>query len=510
MLGVALVCVMLARVGDAAAWQPVDDCRPVWDALPSAYHVNEAGYSGVSLGLLRSVLQSSFGAWSTACEAGGFRAVDAGTTTQSALNPADAQHVIEFYEDPWPAELGEASIVFATTLSVYTQTGSDCRNLRADLVFNAGTHAFTVNADEGGTDLQTVATHEVGHWLGLDHSSVPQATMGFEYAGREQRILHADDVAGVDALYPPDCPCARDEDCLSGEICEAGECVPRPCEGDEDCAVGLLCDLASASCVPPPCASDADCLGDQRCDTGAGDCVPTGACPTCRECEIADDCGGQPYQCVDGVARERVCTSLCTSTRDCPGDSACFTVDEQPFSICLNEDAAADGICPIGYECTPRPCDLVPCADDELCDASGECAPTGGADGCIVCDVCENDLDCPGGTCWSFSGQRVCSTLCSGDADCPRGTECQVFAVGDMSQQLCLNPLRSGSACPTDFVCGEGVPEATRGGSGGGCVAVPVGPWWAVWPVAFAAALVRRRRLREGRFGRGCERVSGV
>ena len=52
-------------------------------------------------------------------------------------------------------------------------------------------------------DIQGIATHELGHALGLDHSNVPDATMlgAVIGSGVTMRSLAADDEAGVQALY---------------------------------------------------------------------------------------------------------------------------------------------------------------------------------------------------------------------------------------------------------------------------------------------------------------------
>ncbi len=54
---------------------------------------------------------------------------------------------------------------------------------------------------DGGTDLQTVALHELGHALGLGHSPIREAVMYAFHQG-ERRALHEVDVKGVRSRYP--------------------------------------------------------------------------------------------------------------------------------------------------------------------------------------------------------------------------------------------------------------------------------------------------------------------
>ena len=68
--------------------------------------------------------------------------------------------------------------------------------------------AWALNHGGMDRDLETVALHEIGHLLGLAHSSVPGSVMFPTYSG-ERRRLTADDINGIQALYGRPGPALR-------------------------------------------------------------------------------------------------------------------------------------------------------------------------------------------------------------------------------------------------------------------------------------------------------------
>jgi Matrixin len=107
----------------------------------------------------------------------------------------------------------DSSAIATTTTTSVTSTGEI---LDADMELNDSGFFFTTT-DQGppcpssgtrvgcvGYDVQNTVTHEAGHYLGLGHSSDPDATMyAFAPNGEtRKRLLHADDVSGICAIYP--------------------------------------------------------------------------------------------------------------------------------------------------------------------------------------------------------------------------------------------------------------------------------------------------------------------
>jgi predicted Zn-dependent protease len=70
--------------------------------------------------------------------------------------------------------------------------------LAGDIVMNSS-QAWNVNSTY---DILTVAVHEMGHALGMDHSTIAQADMYASYTSTHQG-LNADDVSGIQTVYGP-------------------------------------------------------------------------------------------------------------------------------------------------------------------------------------------------------------------------------------------------------------------------------------------------------------------
>lgn len=115
---------------------------------------------------------------------------------------SDDIHLILFDEtDSSGMFPGSSSTLAVTPISFSLVNGAI---IDADIIFNGDDHTFSTDGSAGTFDVQAIATHEIGHFLGLDHSGVAGATM-YPYAAAEvtlSRVLSSDDAAGAADLYP--------------------------------------------------------------------------------------------------------------------------------------------------------------------------------------------------------------------------------------------------------------------------------------------------------------------
>ncbi len=71
----------------------------------------------------------------------------------------------------------------------------------ADINFNPS-YSWSTNPTGAQFDIQTIFTHELGHALGLGHSTSSTAVMKPTFSHHERlRTISSDDISGIDAIY---------------------------------------------------------------------------------------------------------------------------------------------------------------------------------------------------------------------------------------------------------------------------------------------------------------------
>ena len=192
-----------------------DGCRQgakalYWGTASIPFSVQSAGSpkNQIAAGNFELVIDAAFRTWSSAnCGAGKhptFTGVSQGQVAAGAVEYIEGgsnTNLFVFRDDMWLAT-APGSALALTTVSYDWHTG---RIYDADVEVNGTASNITNGRPGDGADLPSIITHEVGHFLGLDHSLKPTATMFINYTPGvgNLRALDADDVAGICALYRP-------------------------------------------------------------------------------------------------------------------------------------------------------------------------------------------------------------------------------------------------------------------------------------------------------------------
>ena len=147
--------------------------------------VDPSTASGISSFNVSQIVGASAAAWNQASQK--TIQISAGSGTQSNSND------LIFSTDPlWFG--GSAGVVGVTQVAYDEKSGAI---VEADIILNDTYDFSTSNQDE--FYLGNVLTHEMGHFLGLSHSQLPNATM-FYRLRRGQHTLFSDDKGAAKAL----------------------------------------------------------------------------------------------------------------------------------------------------------------------------------------------------------------------------------------------------------------------------------------------------------------------
>jgi hypothetical protein len=193
---------------------PVTNCpsgTPIWwPQYCISYSMQYQASKKVDLATATATAEKAFGVWQNAtCPFGGFPSIKVDhpfgpvACDVHEYNQVDGNaNIILFHDDAWPYMNG--SDVLALTTVTFSKKTGDIYDV--DMEINSMQPLSTTPVvDPEAYDLQSIMTHEAGHFLGLGHSLDPQATMWTQYStGTDSfRDLSDDDIAGICATYPP-------------------------------------------------------------------------------------------------------------------------------------------------------------------------------------------------------------------------------------------------------------------------------------------------------------------
>ena len=151
---------------------------------------------------LSTVANASFATWDAVTTAN--ITITRGADT-SASTPFGVDNVNILKTNMTAAEYaagGFGDALAVTNIAVSTQTGDI---VDADILVNPTVEFSTdPTTPSNRYDFESVLTHEIGHFLGLDHSAILSATMfpRVSQGVNGSRVLSSDDIAGLSSLYP--------------------------------------------------------------------------------------------------------------------------------------------------------------------------------------------------------------------------------------------------------------------------------------------------------------------
>lgn len=175
-----------------------------WGEKEIGYVLDSNGSDDVSMDDLLGEVKASFQTWQDVkCSYLEFTFEGEATGRKAGYNQtpgAENTNLLIWYEtsSDWRYQDG---IIAVTTNTFDPYTGEI---FDTDIEFNGSEFSFTAGNSHVLTDLRNTLTHELGHFVGLDHSPLPESTMYSTAPAGEtsKRTLSDDDINGICAIYP--------------------------------------------------------------------------------------------------------------------------------------------------------------------------------------------------------------------------------------------------------------------------------------------------------------------
>lgn len=386
-----------------------------WTSLPMKFNIENGSLKGLNASQCQAAIRAAYKAWSSvSCSV--FSTSDKGVVSVSSNNNKDHVNTHAF-PSVWAGSYPQNALAFTRT----SYDPSSGKILDADVLYNPK-HTWSDSGAFSAYDLQSVATHEIGHEMGFDHSQYSTATMYYATpnGATHQRSLHSDDIAAACHSYgngttlPPEC--TTNSHCATGEVCTAGKCV-----------VGVVTKKAYGA----SCTYSSDCTSNLCIQSGGkGSCSQSCTSAACPNGDSCANLSGGGKACLPGsAATAKGLGEQCQGSTDCKS-KLCVTWNGK--GICTHKCDVTAQNCADGFKCTATSlgglcvAGAKPTTDPPKDPPKDPPTPATKKLG----DKCGAGSECKSGLCGKTSAGQVCILHCDlgKPSTCPTGFKCDKMA----------------------------------------------------------------------------------
>lgn len=131
--------------------------------------------------------------------------VNRSTTTTSVtefLNGTATDLPIILCDPNFDSQIGSSAVNVVPAATFKTQVDSEGNLVYSGILLNAKSGAAANIGSLTRGQVELTLGHEIGHALGLGHTSIPEALMYYSLGSKERPILTEDDMDGIIHIYP--------------------------------------------------------------------------------------------------------------------------------------------------------------------------------------------------------------------------------------------------------------------------------------------------------------------